>query len=493
MKSILLFLTLFFAVQTAVAQSFILNFDLKKNYADPHIFTDSSTQHTYFVFIRQEEFIQKAALCIIETDAQFRILRQSETECPKWQDFIVFQEINATHLILYIADYHATFKPELIKLQIDRTDLSYYFNRVAGLEFGDNPDYLRALTDGKKHYIVNLERSGKRDSLVVLKIENGIAKGLKRYLLPNLKDINETWKDIFKGNRAFRRSHPMLIINPIDEPNIASGINGNKLYLTDDKLVFSIKCGEEVTYMERYVRIDCSKERITTEDVLFSKPKAIENYSSNEPTSTASYIIDNYLFQAWTNSEAGVLVAKSLDSLKEIRRWEFSAQDTFSFKNSPILMNTESYWFKNKKKPLKASKELLNKMYDDGFLLTARKHDNAIEMQLGTYKYVDESVKRIALGVGFGLFGALISSTAFPDYERASYFWMSLNPNDLSQNKGAILPNKFDVLSVKTAAVPTVEMTKHLFVNGRRAILYRDDNLVLTKTTFKKYYLQIEN
>ncbi len=489
MKPIFLILILFCSLQTANSQSFTLNFDLKKSYGDPYIFTDSSTQHTYFVFIRQEEFIQKAALCIIETDAQFRILRKSETECPKWQDFIVFQEINATHLILYIADYHATYKPELVKLQIDRTDLSYYFNRVAGLDFGDNPDYLRALSDGKKHYIVNLERSAKRDSLVVLKLENGVSKGLKRYLLPDLKDINETWKDVFKGNRVFSRSHPILIINPQDEPNFASGISGNKLYLTDDKLVFSIKCGEEVTYMERLVGIDCQKATISTKDVLFEKPKALENYSSNAPNSTASYILDDYLFHAWTNGETGVLVVKSLDSLKEIKWWEFSEQETLSFKNSPILKHDETYWFSDKKKPFNDSKKLLDKMYNDGFLLGVRKNGKAIEIQFGTYKFVDLSNARIGIGVGFGMIGSIFLSVALPNYERASYFWMSLDTKDLSQQKGAKLPNDFDVLCVKTAAIPTAYITNHLLIHGRRAILYRNDDLVYGKSAMKRYFL----
>lgn len=487
MKYIFFFLFLLITSQTAFSQSFTLDFDLKKSYPDPYVFTDSSSLTTYFVFIRQETFVEKASICIVETDSSFRILRKSETECPKWHDEIVFQEINSKHLILYIADYQATYQPELIKLQIDRETLTYYFDRVANINFGDSYGYQRGLSDGKTHYIINLVHTAKSDSLIVLKIENGISKGLQRYLLPNLKDINETWRDIFKGNRAFRRPHPMLIINPRDVPKLALGVSENKLYLIENQLIFSIKCGDEVTYTERIIAIDCQKETVSKRDVFFPKPKALEHYSSNDPNATASLIFENYLFQAWTNGETGVLAVKTMDLLKEIRRWEYTTQDTFGFKNSPIMTNNGSFWFGEKKKPFKEGTELLGKMFNDGFLLNARKNGKIIELQFGTYKYVDESVKRVALAAGFGLIGTLIGTVSFQDYERATYFWMSLNHDDLSPQKGAILPHHFDIFCEKTAAIPNVYITNHFIVNDHRAILYRKE----AESNIRRYYVKV--
>ena len=81
MKPIFLFFSLFFATQSLVAQSFVLDFKMKKMYGDPFVFNDSATQKTYFVFIRKEAFAQKASVCIVETDADFKILRQAETNC----------------------------------------------------------------------------------------------------------------------------------------------------------------------------------------------------------------------------------------------------------------------------------------------------------------------------------------------------------------------------------------------------------------------------
>ena len=149
-------------------------------------------------------------MCILETDADFKILRQAETNCGEWDGDIVFQEINPTNLILYIVETNTIFKPSLAKLQINRKTLTYYFDKVVTLNMGEDLSCLRGLSDGKKHYIVNLVRavksdslahlkSGeKADSLLVLTIENGVSQGVQSYLLPDLSDIKETWKRIFK-------------------------------------------------------------------------------------------------------------------------------------------------------------------------------------------------------------------------------------------------------------------------------------------------------
>jgi hypothetical protein len=514
MKFLVFCLAFFCALSSVFAQSYILDFELKKVYGNPYVFTDSSTQHTYFVFIRKETFLGKASLCIVETDEEFRILRQSETDCGTWAGSIVFQEINPTHLILYIVETNTIFRPVLAKLQIERKNLTYYFDNVAPLDMGDNFSFLRGLSDGKKHYVINVLRSSKADSLLVLKIENGVSQGVQRYLLPDVSDFNESWKSIFKDKfTLFGRSHPLVIINPTYNTNIAIGFSDNKLYLTNDKLVFTMKYGSEDAKKERIVRIDCAEKTITTDNIYFRKPKALEEYTSNKPTATASFITDNYLFQAWTNGEQGVLLAKSVDSLKDIRRWEFSEQDTFSFKNSPMYeyLKNEHYWFASKKKPFKTSKDLVNNMLDDGILLTARKENGAINVQFGTYKYVNEAAKRIAFSAALGVIGGAVGAAAFdanvtviinpsaptsiggffPDRERAIYFWMSLKGRNLEQPKEAILPNEFDVFCEKTKSIYSASIANYFSVNGRRAILFQRSETKLSENN-KRYYVRIE-
>ena len=494
MKPILLLLALLSATQSLVAQSFVLDFKMKKNYGDPFVFNDSAAQKTYFVFIRKAVFTQKASLCIIETDAEFHVLQQSETNCGEWSGDIVFQEINPTNLILYIVETNTIFKPSLSKLQINRKTLTYYFDKVVSLNMGDDLSYLRGLSDGKKHYIVNLMRGAKADSLLVLTIDNGVSQGVQRYLLPDLSDINETWKKIFKDRYVlFGPSHPLLVISPTDNPAMSLGVSNNKLYLADNQLIFTMKYDLISSKMERVVKIDVDNQTIVKEDITFRKPKALESYSSNAPTSTASYVTDNYLFQAWTNGETGVLVARNLASLKEKQRWEFGEQDTFSFKSSPVYshLTNQSYWFADKKKPFKNSKELLNKMMDDGFLLAARKDENGIKIQFGTYKYVDKSNARIGLSVGLGLIGGLVAGVALPNYERATYFWLSLNSDDLSQ-KNIILSDDFDIFCERVRATTRVRILNYFSVNGRRAILYQHGESETFDKTTLQYFLKIE-
>jgi hypothetical protein len=494
MKPILLFFSLFFAAQSLVAQSFVLDFKMKKTYGDPFVFNDSAAQKTYFVFIRKEGFTQKASLCIIETDSVFNILRQSETNCGAWDGDIVFQEINPTNLILYIVETNTTLKPSLAKLQINRNTLTYYFDKVVSLNMGEDLSYLRGLSDGKKHYIINVLRAAKADSLLVLTINNGVSQGIQRYLLPDLSDIKETWKKIFKDKYVlFGPTHPLLVINPTDNPAISLGVSDNKLYLANDELIFTMKYDLVFSKMERIIKVNCKNQTITTEDITFRKPKALEDYSSNDPISTASFITDKYLFQAWTNGKTGVLVARTVDSLKEKRRWEFGEQDTFGFKNSPVYhhLENQSYWFADKKKPFKNSKELLTKMMDDGFLLAARKDGNEIKMQFGTYKYVDQSNKRIGVSVGFGLIGGLVASVALPNYERATYFWLSLNSDDLSQ-KNTILSDDFDIACERIRAIPRVKILNYFSVNGHRAILYQRGESETFDNSIVRYYLKLE-
>jgi hypothetical protein len=237
------------------------------------------------------------------------------------------------------------------------------------------------------------------------------------------------------------------------------GASDKKLYLSNDKLVFTLKKRRNESKTEKIVTVNCQNGSTDVNTVYFTKPKII-GYHTENPPSTTSFVIDDYLFQAWSNGEKGILIAKTLDSFREVRRWEFSPQDTFNFKNSAVFMTKKGYWFADKKKPFKDNKELLSLMRSDGLSLTARKRGDKIEMQFGSYKYVDESNKRVGLSIGFGLIGGLIASVSFPNYEEATYFWLSLNRADLSQPEGAVLPNRFDILSGAIENVPRFSVSK---------------------------------
>lgn len=491
MKPILLFFSLLFATQTLDAQSFVLDFKMKKTYDDPFVFNDSAAQKTYFVFIRSEGFTKKASLCIIETDSLFNILRQSETNCGPWDGDIVFKDINPTHLTLYFADYRPNFTPFLRKLEIDKAHLTYNFGKVIELDKLEDLSYIRCLSDGKRHYLATLFHTNTRDSLSVLKVENGIAQSYKGYALPDLSDINETWHNIFKGKNFFKVVPPLLAIDPLDELDLAAGASDKKLYLSNDKLVFSLKKGRNESKTEKIVVINCLNATTDVNTVYFTKPKIIGHHTENAP-STASFVIDDYLFQAWSNGEKGILIAKTLDSFREVRRWEFSPQDTFDFKNSAVFIKKKGYWFADKKKPFKDNKALSNLMRDDGLSLTARKRGDKIEMQFGSYKYVDESNKKLGFSIAFGLIGGLIASVSFPNYEEATYFWLSLNRADLSQPEGSVLPNRFDILSGAIEDVPKVRVSNNSVTNGRRAFLYQREETEVLPHDIKRYYLLIE-
>ena len=491
MKPVFLLFSLFFATQSLVAQSFMLNFNMKKTYGNPYVFNDSAAQKTYFVFIRNEGFAKKASLCIIETDSVFNILRTSETNCGAWGGDIVFKDINATHLTLYFADYRPNFVPFLRKLEIDKQTLAYDFGKVIQLENLEDLSYVRCLSDGKRHYLVTLFHNNHKDSLSVLKVENSVAQSYKGYALPDLSDIGETWRGVFKGKNFFKIIEPLYAIDPLEEPDMSVGLYDKKLYLTNDKLVFSLKKGRDESKMEKIVTIDCQNATIDVGNVHFTKPNVIGYHTENAP-SAASFVVDDYLFQAWTNGEKGILMAKTLDSFREVRRWEFSPQDTFGFKNSAVFMGKKGYWFADKKKPFKDNKELSNLMRNDGLSLTARKRGNRLEMQFGSYKYVDESNKKLGLSLSFGLIGGIVATFAFPNYEQATYFWLSLNQADLSQSEGATLPTAFDGLSKVIENIPNVSVLNHSVINGRRAFLYQRDETQLLPHDIKRYHLLIE-
>ena len=491
MKPILLFFSLVFATQSLVAQSFTLDFQMKKTYGDPYVFNDSATQKTYFIFIRNDGFAKKAALCIVETDSVFNILRTSETNCGAWDGDIVFKDINATSLTLYFADYRPNFVPFLRKLTIDKETLSYDFGKVIQLDNPEDLSYVRCLSDGKRHYLMTLFHNNYTDSLSVLKIENDAVQSYKGYALPDLSDMDNTWHGVFKGKNFFKVVQSLHVINPLDEPDMSAGWYDKKLYLTNDKLVFSLKKGRDASKMEKIVTIDCQNATIDVGNVYFTKPKIIGYHTENAP-SAASFVVDDYLFQAWSNGEKGILVAKTLDSFREVRRWEFSPQDTFNFKNSPVFVKKKGYWFADKKKPFKDNKVLSNLMRDDGLSLTARKNGDKIEMQFGSYKYVDQSNTKLGLSITFGLIGGLVAYAAFQNYEQATYFWLSLHQDNLSQPEGAVLPNKFDGLSKVIEDIPNVNISNHTFINGRRAFLYQHNETQVLEHAIKRYYLLIE-
>lgn len=491
MKPIFLFFSLLFATQFLVAQSFTIDFKMKKTYDIPYVFNDSAAQKTYFVFLRNEGFAKKASLCIIETDSVLNILRQSETNCGPWDGNFVFKDINATHLTLYFADYRPNFIPFLRKLEIDKENLSYNFGKVIELDKLEDLSYIRCLSDGKRHYLATLFHNKYKDSLSVLKIENNVVQSYKGYALPDLSDINETWHNVFKGKNLFKVVPPLSAIDPLGETDMAAGASDKKLYLSNDKLVFSLKKGRDESKMEKIVTVNCQNATIDVGNVYFTKPNVIGYHTLNAP-STASFVIDDYLFQAWSNGEKGILIAKTLDSFREVRRWEFSPQDTFGFKNSAVFMKKKGYWFADKKKPFKDNKELSNLMRDDGLSLTARKRGDKIEMQFGSYKYVDQSNTKLGLSIGFGLIGGLVAYAAFPNYEQATYFWLSLNREDLSQPEGAVLPTSFDALSEVIENIPSSTLSNPIFINGRRAFLYQRDENELLEHDIKRYHLLIE-
>jgi hypothetical protein len=491
-KSIFFFFLFSLFTQFLVAQSFVLDFKIKKIYGDPYIFTDFTSPNVYFVFIRKAGTLTQPSLCVIETDAVFKVLRMSETNCADWNGDIVFQETNATNIALYISGFQSPVERVLRKLVIDKQTLAAHFDKVSGLNIGEDGVYLRYLSDGKTHYIVNVLHKFKTDSLVVLTIKNGVSKGIKRYLLPKFSDYNTSWKSIFKGKRLIFADHPLVTIDPLEDPNLVTGLSENKLYLTGGRLIMTIKLWENGVQFEKIITIDCEKETIKTQDAAFPQPKFWTKKVDFEP-STTSFVAENYLFQAWTNGEVAILVAKTLDSLTEINRWVLTEQDTFDFKNSPIFFENKGYWFADKQMPLKGAKGFIAKIWADGLSISAHRRGKALELQFGSYKFVEQKVVAELVGAFFmGKIGGLIGGNLFPDYERATYFWLSLNPDDLSPQKNVLLPDAFNALCEDMDNSSSFIITNYFIYKNRRALLSKLENQRLEKETYKRYFLRIE-
>jgi hypothetical protein len=492
MKPIILLFICLFLTQFLDAQSFVLDFKMKKIYGDPYIFADSTSQNVYFVFIRKAGTLTQPSLCVVETDAVFKILRMSETNCADWNGDIVFQETNSANIALYISGFQSPVERVLRKLVIDKQTLVAHFDKVARLNIGEDGIYLRYLSNGKTHYIVNILHKMKTDSLVVLTIKNGVFKGIKRYLLPKISDYNVSWKSIFKGKRILFADHPLVTIDPLEDPNLVTGSSENKLYLIGERLIITTKLGDNSAIFEKIITVDCEKETIKTQDVAFTQPSTGAKNADFEP-STTSFIAENYLFQAWTNGEVAILTAKTLDSLKETNRWVFTEQDTFDFKNSPIFIENKGYWFADKQMPLKGAKGFIAKIRADGLSISAHKRGNTLELQFGSYKFVEQKVVAEIVGAYvMGKIGYLIAGNLFPDYERATYFWMSLNNADLSPQKNVVLPDAFNALCEEMDNSSSFIITNYFVYKNRRALLSKLENQRLEQSSYKRYFLRIE-
>ncbi len=287
MKSIFFFFLFSFYAQFLVAQSFVLDFKMKKIYGDPYIFADSTSQNVFFVFVRKAGTLTQPSLCAIETDAVFKVLRMSETNCADWNGDIVFQETNAANIALYISGFQSPVERVLRKLVIDKQTLVAHFDKVLGLNIGEDGVYLKYLSNGKTHYIVNILHTSRTDSLVVLTIKNGVFKGTKRYLLPKISDYNVSWKSIFKGKRILFADHPLVTIDPLEDPNLVTGSNENKLYLINERLIITTKLGNNSAIFEKIITIDCEKETIKTQDVAFTQPTTGAKNADFEPSTTS--------------------------------------------------------------------------------------------------------------------------------------------------------------------------------------------------------------
>lgn len=226
--------------------------------------------------------------------------------------------------------------------------VKYFFNtktkRALNFKF---PDYtgniISSFQKNNTFYILATEK--KEDHLLLFEFSDGSCL-IKMFDFSDFSFQNENGRTF--SFSALLQYYPLEKINSTEFNSLEQTVRKNKMYVFDDHIL--------LTFNHNVAKTETFELNFETLNV---KRKVFDQPVSKKPLATSnSFYIDKKIFQFSVNNEEFLFNVKDFESGETIKNVSISKNDTITFKNSPLFLQTNGLTPKRIKTTAKFLKQL---------------------------------------------------------------------------------------------------------------------------------------
>lgn len=184
--------------------------------------------------------------------------------------------------------------------------------------------------------------------------------------------------------------YPIQLIDTEMFNPLAGCTQKTKLYFTDKKIILTFDHNPKETQL---FEID-----LTTYET--KEKKIVQPELKTDDVEANSFFNNGRLYQLKLGDDVMAFYIKDLDSGEVLKNYTVTANDTITFKNSPLYSQTGS----QRPKELKNTKKLLNRLASSNIGLSVYKLNNNLLLTIGGTRYIN-TAGMVALGVAVGVSG----------------------------------------------------------------------------------------
>lgn len=398
MKKVLFLLLLISLFESASAQTILNSFpiELKKSSSYFQILNSENQEKDYFAFIAEKEKITalkyNSALFFTDSISTYRPERDFEfmlgtTFSADGNPNLYWSSKNYETIKVYTFDFKTHSTSSLVFVN------DFEREKVVDVFVVANEVNIATITPDNQLKFTNFSNIGKSEYFVSLLSNNTAIEHFNESTFSNL--IIENGITIIDSKLFI----PLYI-----------GVAKVKRYLNEKEFILTFDYKGQTTVFS----IDL--EDFSVEKQFFPYEKLAEESKSN------SYLHQNVLYQITANSEALSLSAIDFETKEKIASYQANSKDEITFKNSPLLLQSEN----GKTRELKKTAQFLSKIDYGNVGLTVYSSPNYNLFTIGGVREV-ASGGSLLLGLGLtvgGAFGGTYvdASTLIENNSQSIYF-----------------------------------------------------------------------
>lgn len=496
MKNLYLFLLLFTFSLTAQNHVGSIDIDYKNSfYSDEESINISNDKTNELVFLVDD--IDKTIITLLDT--KFKKIKTLETEelDNKFKKFMGYSIFEDTYTIFFKDNKDKKFGYVEFNFKTEKV-----FQSRLELKF-DSEKFVEGITHKNMFYLMTVDK--KTDNVNFYEFKND-----KSFL----KHIVSFYHAVYTSDGMGSTKHPYEILTSsvwggnngsltkidLNMPNsIETTSDKVKLYQIEDELIFTFDNQNTKTKV-----ISINTKDFTSKEYDFDKPKLMDDSFSS---SDNSFINNGILYQAICSSDELILTAKDLKNNNLIKELTiYDDIDTIEFKNSPIIQENSSIWYKDNKRirELEKSSKFLRKVSNGKLGLVAFTLNDITQLTIGGYTERSGGgfggMSMMGGGIpmgGFGLGGGFMGAMSFNPFMGAYNSYSStkstriecLFDSKLNHVVGEIKKNIFDNIHEHEKII---EIEKHYDLGLNRKNVFRHNNhfyLSYIDERNKKYHI----
>ena len=383
MKRLLITL-IFLCTQLGQSQEPLLEIKnvLKKNNKKPNasILVENTDNNSLTVFIVDNETINGYMYKISENTNQLIGKIQSK-KLPNWYDNFVGYTVKDSQIRLIFQHVNdSKFGSILFDFKAKRSLIGEYSVKVK------NQVYLESFSRGDESF--TFYASKKDNNIYVYNFSHsGGTNTLKHSLDFEFKDITNRSTSLYGIMKSTALNSNEVTVGKIDQKEIrslAKASKKNKMYSSDNGVIFSLDNNMDLTYLMT-LNFPDFKPVIKT----YNKP-IIPEHKKKYPGN--SFLFKDHLYQIKSNPEYLKCVITDINSQENLKEFVIEKEKPISFKNSPFMRTGANGDLQN-------TKQFLRKVYGNPSILVLES-DYGFELTLGSSTDITTSAP---VNSGFGL------------------------------------------------------------------------------------------